>query len=79
MDDIRSKRPRRFELGAMQVLLEMDHDLDLIDEGALDLRFRSAFCRIFTTELNDITGRYVDGHRYASAALHCMRFLSNPP
>ncbi|KAF8809938.1 hypothetical protein BYT27DRAFT_7187242 [Phlegmacium glaucopus] len=60
------------------ILLEMDdHDLHLVDQDALDLRH--AYQGSYSTDMNVIMSRYVDGDRCATAALHCMRFLSNPP
>ena len=57
-----------------------DHELHLVDQNALDLRHNEAVLRMLShSEMIDITSRYVDGDRYASAALHCMSFLSNPP
>jgi hypothetical protein len=57
----------------LDILLEMDsHDLHLVDQHALDIRNDSG-------ELADFMTAYVDDDRYASAALHCMSFLSNPP
>ena len=50
-------------------------------QHTLDLRHhRQGYFRVPAhSEMLDITSRYVDGDRYASAALHCMSFLSNPP
>ncbi|KAF8801652.1 hypothetical protein BYT27DRAFT_6785965 [Phlegmacium glaucopus] len=61
------------------ILLDLDdHDLHLVDQRALDLRhaYRAHFS---SAGLIDIITPYVDGDRYAFAALHCIRFLSNPP
>ena len=60
----------------MDILLELDdHDLHLVDQDALDLRHAA----IALPEQNHIISFYVGGDQYASAALHCMRFLSSPP
>jgi hypothetical protein len=57
-----------------------DHELHLIDQNALDLRHNEGALHLSHSEMLDmITSRYVDGEKYASAALHCMAFLSNPP
>jgi hypothetical protein len=64
----------------LDILLEMDDpDLHLVDQNALGIRHSQGFFRMFTRSLTDITSLYVDGDSYASAALHCMRFLSNSP
>ena len=64
----------------LDILLEMDsHDLHLVDQHALDLRHDRGFLMECTSGLNGIISVYVDGDRYASAALHCMSFLSDPP
>jgi hypothetical protein len=65
----------------LDILLEMDdHELHLIDRNALDLRHIEEMLKFLShSEMIDIIFRYVDSDRYASAALHCMRFLSNPP
>jgi hypothetical protein len=63
----------------LDILLEMDsHDLHLDDQHALDLRNDRGDLAELILDLTDITV-YVDDDRYASAALHCMSFLSNPP
>jgi hypothetical protein len=68
------------EYRSLDILLEMDNpNLHLVDQDALDLRHYHGFFQMFTRALTDITSLYVDGDSYASAALHCMRFLSNPP
>jgi len=63
------------------ILLEMDdHDLHMVGQNALDLRhWRLPSSLPFPDSSIGIFSRYVDGDRYASAALHCMHFLSNPP
>ena len=61
------------------ILLDLDdHDLHLADQQGLDLRhaYRAHFS---SAGLINMITPYVDGDRYASAALHCLRFLSNPP
>ena len=64
----------------LDIILEMDDpDLHLVDRNSLDLRYSQGFFMSFTRSLNDTIPLYVDGDSYASAALHCMRFLSNPP
>jgi hypothetical protein len=64
------------ECRCLDILLEMDsHDLHLVDQHALDLRH---YGRRFVS-FEFITSVYVDGDRCASAAIHCMSFLSNPP
>src|SRR5882757_1923056 len=64
----------------LDILLGMDdHELHLVDQNALDFRHNRGVLRVSRTEMLDITFRYVDGGKYASAALHCMAFLSNPP
>jgi len=50
------------------------HDLHSVDRHALDLRHDGGFMDYY-----NMISVYVDGDRYASAALHCMTFLSNPP
>jgi hypothetical protein len=68
------------ECRCLDILLEMDgHELHLVDQNALDLRHNDGVFRDSHSEIIDIASRYVDGDRYASAALHCMSFLSNPP
>ena len=70
------------ECRCLDILLEMDsHDLHLVDQHALDLRHDDGhFMELHvTSDLTDILSVYVDGDRCASAALHCMSFLSNPP
>jgi hypothetical protein len=73
------------ECRCLDILLEMDsHDLHLVDQHALDLRHYREYLSGFTlglpvTVITDITSVYVGGDGYASAALHCMSFLSNPP
>jgi hypothetical protein len=68
------------EYRQLDILLEMeDPDLHFVDQDALDLRYSQGFFMSFTMSLNDIISLYVDGDSYAFAALHCMRFLSNPP
>jgi hypothetical protein len=63
----------------LDILLEMEsHDLHLVDQHALDIRHDRGYLADFILDLTDITV-YVDDDRYASAALHCMSFLSNPP
>jgi hypothetical protein len=65
---------------SLDILLEMDDpDLYLVDRNALDLRSSLGYFKTLTSSLNDIISLYVDGDSYASAALHCMHFLSNPP
>jgi hypothetical protein len=65
---------------SLDILLGMDDpDLHLVDQNALDLRCSEGYFKGLTISLKDITSLYVDGDSYASAALHCMRFLSNPP
>ena len=62
------------------ILLEMDdHHLHLVDQDALDLRH--CLTRYFQPppELIDIMSLHVDGDQHASAALRCIRFISNPP
>jgi len=64
----------------LDILLAMDdHGLHIIDQNALDLRHNEGAFRHSHSEMLDITSRYVDGDKYASAALHCISFLSNPP
>ena len=64
----------------LDILLEMDDpDLHLVDRDSLGLRYSQGFFMSFTRSLNDTIPLYVDGDSYASATLHCMRFLSNPP
>jgi len=65
----------------LDILLAMDdHELHLINQNALDLRHDEvALCLTHSEMLDITTSRYVDGDRYASAALHCISFLSNPP
>ena len=66
----------------LDILLEMDsHDLHLVDRHTLDLRHHRGYLKLSNLNigLNDITSVYVDGDRCASAALHCISFLSNPP
>ena len=63
------------------ILLEMDdHDLHFVDQDALDLRhiFRHYYFKQHA-EMIDIMSSYVSGDQHASAALHCMHFLCNPP
>jgi len=61
----------------LDILLEMDsHDLHLVDRHALNLRHDPGFLK-FILDLTDFSV-YVDGDSYASAALHCVSFLSNP-
>ena len=68
------------ESRSLDILLGMDDpDLHLVDQNALDLRYCGGLFNAFTIALTDITSLYVDGDSYASAALHCMRFLSKPP
>ena len=50
-----------------------DHYLHLLDRHALDLR------HITINSPMSIIRSHVDGDAYASAALHCMRFLANVP
>ena len=60
------------------ILLDLDdHRLHLADQRALDLRhaYRAHFS---SAGLIDMITPHVDGDRYASAALHCLRFLSKP-
>ena len=60
--------------------MEMDHDLHLVDQDALDLRHcLTAHSTCPPAELIDMMSLYVDGDQHAATALHCMRFLSNPP
>jgi len=62
------------------ILLEMDdHDLHIVDQDALDLRHWHPQSYFFSDRLMGRMSRYVDGDSYASAALHCMHFLSYPP
>ena len=63
------------------ILLEMDHDLHLVDQDALDLRhcLTRAHSTCPPAELIDMMSLYVEGDQHAATALHCMRFLSNPP
>jgi hypothetical protein len=69
----------------LDILLAMDdHELHLVDQNALDLRHiqvGGAFREDWHSygEMKDITPRYVDGDKYAFAALHCISFLSKPP
>ena len=56
-----------------------DHDLHLVDQGALDLRHAYLGSSPIFLELIDRISDYVDGDEYASAALHCMRFLCHTP
>jgi hypothetical protein len=64
----------------LDILLGMnDHKLHLVDQNALDLRHNHGALRLSHTKMLDITSCYVDVDKYASAALHCMAFLSNPP
>jgi hypothetical protein len=65
----------------LDILLGMeDHELHLVDQSALDLRHDMGELRVLShIEMLDMISCYVDGDRYASAALHCMAFLSNPP
>ena len=44
-----------------------DHGLHIIDQNALDLRHNISFFLYSHSEMLDITSRYVDGDRYASA------------
>ena len=68
------------ECRCLDILLEMDsHDLHLVDQHALDLRHDRGYFLVQILKLTDITSVYIDGDRCASAALHCMSFLSNPP
>ena len=63
----------------MDILLDMDdHDIHLIDQNALDLRHDYQM-RSATVPWIDVLSPYVDNDKYAFAALHCMRFISNPP
>ena len=63
----------------VDILLELDdHHLHLVDKDALDLR-HALSTSYHIPQLIDNMSLYVDGDQYASAALHCMRFLSNPP
>jgi hypothetical protein len=60
-----------------EILLQMDDpNLRLIDQVTLDLRHS---WRWLPDEAMDMMSRYVDGDKYALAALHCIHFLSNPP
>jgi hypothetical protein len=64
----------------LEILLEMDNpDLHLADWDSVDLRYSKGLFMSFTMSLNDTISLYADGDSYSSAALHCMRFLSNPP
>jgi len=57
-----------------------DHDLHIVDQDALDLRhWHPQSSLSFSGSPMGIMSRYVDGDKYASAALHCMHFLSDPP
>ena len=71
----------RYPDRSLDILLEMDNpNLHLVDQDALDLRYHLGHLEsLFSSSLNGIISLYVDGDSYASAALHCMRFLSNPP
>ncbi|KAF8801648.1 hypothetical protein BYT27DRAFT_7197867 [Phlegmacium glaucopus] len=61
------------------ILLDLDnHALHLIDQRALDLR-HGYLAPFSSAGLIDIITPFVDGDKYAFAALHCMHFLSNPP
>jgi hypothetical protein len=63
------------------ILLEMDdHNLHLVDQDALDLRHCLTYGFQLPAELIDIMSLHVDGDQlHASTALHCIRFISNPP
>ena len=68
------------ESRSLDILLGMDDpDLHLVDQNALGLRYCGGFSKPSIIVLTNITLLSVDGDSYASAALHCMRFLSKPP
>lgn len=62
------------------ILLEMDdHGIHLVDQDAFDLRHIYPVVKETSEMLREMMILHVDGNKYASAALHCMRFLSDPP
>ena len=60
------------------ILMDMDYNLHLVDQDALDFRHCGEWSAYNSACLIDMISLYVDSDKRASAALHCMRLLSTP-